>query len=123
MSTPRFLLDEDVRPLLADVLRERGYDAVAVVPLGLGESDDSEVLQHAIEERRALLTHNVEHFVTLATEYAEKGWEHYGIIVSDQLPLGELLARVLRLLAQRDSEGLMNQLEWLHNYRSTPGTR
>ncbi len=116
MSAIRLLLDEDVRPLLAEVLRERGFDVVAAVPEGLGESDDAEVLRHAVEQGRALLTHNVEHFVQLASEYAQKGWEHHGIIVSAQTPIGELLARVLRLLAQKEAEDMMNTLEWLHNY-------
>lgn len=87
MSAIRLLLDEDVRPLLAGVLRERGFDAVALVPEGLGESDDAEVLQHAVDQRRTLLMHNVEHFVELASEYARKGWEHYGIIVAAQAPI------------------------------------
>jgi predicted nuclease of predicted toxin-antitoxin system len=111
------LLDEDVRPLLAEVLRERGFDVVAVVPEGLGESEDAEVLEHAVEQRRTLLTHNIEHFVELASEYARKGWEHHGIIVAAQAPIGELLARVLRLLAQKQAEDMVNALEWLHNYR------
>jgi predicted nuclease of predicted toxin-antitoxin system len=117
VSAIRLLLDEDVRPLLAEVLRERGFDVVAVVPEGLGESEDAEVLEHAIEHHRTLLTHNVEHFVELAAEYARKGWEHYGIIVAAQAPIRELLARVLRLLAQKQAEDMINALEWLHNYR------
>ena len=117
MSAIRLLLDEDVRPLLAEVLRERGYDVIAAVPSGLGEAADSEVLQRAVDERRALLTHNVEHFVQLASDYSAKGWEHHGIIVSDQAPIGDLLARVLRLLGRKQAEDLMNAVEWLHNYR------
>lgn len=34
MSLIRIYLDEDVRPLLATVLRERGYDAVSAVEHG-----------------------------------------------------------------------------------------
>ena len=117
MAEIRLLLDEDVRPLLGQVLRDRGHDVVAVNQLGLNAADDSEVLERAVEEGRALLTHNVEHFVVLATQYAEKNWEHHGIIVSDQLPIGVLLARVSRLLARKQAEDLTNSLEWLHNYR------
>jgi len=90
VSAIRLLLDEDVRPLLAEVLRERGVDVVAVVPEGLSESGDDEVLEYAVKERRTLLTHNVEHFVELASEYASKGWEHHGIIVAAQAPIGKL---------------------------------
>ena len=47
MSALRLLLDEDVRPLLADLLRERGFDVIAAVAAGLSEADDREVLQRA----------------------------------------------------------------------------
>jgi len=36
--------------------------------------------------------------------------------VAAQAPIGELLARVLRLLAQKRAEDMLNTLEWLHNY-------
>jgi len=86
VSAIRLLLDEDVRPLLAEVLRECGFDVVAIVPEGLSESEDSEVPQHAVEQRRTLLTQNVQHFVELASGYARKGWEHHGIIVAALAP-------------------------------------
>jgi len=117
VSAIRLLLDEDVRPLLAEVLRDRGYDVVTVMAEGLAAEDDTDVLRHAVEQRRTLLTHNIEHFVELASEYAQKGWEHHGIIVAAQAPIGEVLSRVLRLLSQKQAEDMMSALEWLHNYR------
>ena len=118
MSAIRLLLDEDVRPFLAELLRDRGFDVIDAVSSGLGEGTDPEILQAAVDDRRTLLTHNVRHFVELATEYASKGWEHCGIIVADQAPIGDLLARMLRLLARKQAEDLLNSVEWLHNYRS-----
>ena len=117
MSAIRLLLDEDVRPLLAELLRDRGFDVVSAVAEGLGAAEDEEVLEFAVDQGRTLLTHNVEHFIELASTYARKGWEHHGIIVAAQAPIGELLARVLRLLSQKQAEDMMNSLEWLHNYR------
>lgn len=117
MSALRLLLDEDVRSLLAEILRSRGHDVVAVVPLGMGGTADPEDLAWAIREKRAVLTHNVRDYPTLARVYAEKGQEHYGIIVSDRVPFKTVLARTLRLLAQRQAEDLKSRLDWLQNYR------
>lgn len=117
MSAIRLLLDEDVRRLLGELLRERGFDAVHVVSEGLRAADDEEVLDYAVQEQRTLLTHNTQDFVELAADYSRKGWEHHGIIVAAHAPIGELLARALRLLAQKRAEDMVNALEWLHNYR------
>ena len=125
MAKVRLLLDEDVDPGLVEPLKERGFDAVAVVRLGMGEADDPEVLRRAADEKRALLTHNVGHFVAHAGEYVKQGLDHSGIIVSDQVPFGELLARILRLLEEKNAADLENKLEWLHNYggKRTPRGR
>ena len=41
------LLDEDVRPLLADILRQRGYDAVHVLELKRTGKSDIDQLEFA----------------------------------------------------------------------------
>jgi predicted nuclease of predicted toxin-antitoxin system len=41
------LLDEDVRPLLAETLRARGFDAIHLNELGLSGSGDAAVLRAA----------------------------------------------------------------------------
>jgi hypothetical protein len=63
------------------------------------------------------LTHNVAHFSRLAREWASAGREHAGIILSEQLPLKELLARILRLLHQATADSLRNRVVWLQDYR------
>lgn len=117
MSAIRLLIDEDVRSLLAEVLRGRGYDVVAVVPAGLSGMSDSDLLEWATKHDRAILTHNVAHFLRLAEAYAQRGWEHPGIILSRRIPFRVLLARIHRLLARRQSEQIRNNVEWLESYR------
>jgi acetolactate synthase regulatory subunit len=55
--------------------------------------------------------------VALAQQYAEQKRAHAGIIVSDQLPLRELLRRTLKLLAALSAEEMVNRFEWLSAYR------
>ena len=104
MSTPKLLLDEDVRRLLADVLVQRGFDAVSVGALGMGGTPDPQLLRWATRESRAILTHNVADFTALAEEYGTHGWEYAGIIVSDQIPFRVLLLRILRLLGRKSGD-------------------
>jgi len=65
MEKVKIYLDEDVRPLLAEVLRSKGYDAVSCVERGFFGLSDKEQLNIAIKERRAILTHNIKDFVQL----------------------------------------------------------
>ncbi len=96
MARLSFLLDEDVDPLLAAVLRMRGVDAVSAQDVGLRAADDEELLAHAAREGRVLMTHNVVDFVTLSGEWARAGSRHAGVLVGRQIGFKVLLRRVSR---------------------------
>jgi predicted nuclease of predicted toxin-antitoxin system len=113
----RLVLDEHINPLLAEILGERGYDAVTVRSVGMPGATDHEILKWAARQDRAILTFNAVDFLRLAREYTKAEWEHAGIVVSDQISLRELLRRTLRLLGRRQSEDLRNSVEWLQSYR------
>jgi len=109
----RLLLDEDVHHSLAAALRKRGYDAEHVAEKArLGRSDDDQ-LAFAVREDSCLMTFNVGHFVQLHNCWLEAGREHSGIIVSKQLPIGESLRRLLRLLQSEDTASMKGQLRFL----------
>lgn len=117
MAAIRVLVDEDVRPLLAQTLRERGFDARHVVELKRGGLSDPEQLAFAVKQRRPILTHNIRHFVLLDREYRQKGQTHSGILLSDQVPFRVLLRRTLRCLGQKSDADIQNQVVWLHDFR------
>jgi hypothetical protein len=117
MISPRLYLDEDVDPLLARILTARGYDVLTTQEAHRVSSSDTNQLVFATQEQRVLLTHNIAHFNRLARDWAAQGQEHPGIVVSDQLPLKELLARVLRLLHHHTSDSLHNRVIWLQDFR------
>jgi predicted nuclease of predicted toxin-antitoxin system len=100
MPPPRLLLDEDVRAQLAIILRDRGYEAIHVNELGRRGALDAELLEYATESGRTILTHNVSDFVLLDRTWRHTGREHPGIVVSNQLPLGDLRRRTLRMLSR-----------------------
>jgi len=109
----RLFLDEDVHAALAVALRKRGYDAVlALEEKRLGLSDESQ-LNFATEENRCLVTFNVGDFVRLHNRWMDAGREHAGIIVSKQLPVGEMLRRLLALLQKENGDSMRGQVRFL----------
>lgn len=69
MARPTLLIDEDVRVLLAEILRQRGYDVVHVLEVGRGGKSDPEQLAYAVDQGRAILTHNIRDLLLLAQSY------------------------------------------------------
>ena len=110
-------LDEDVTVLLAKVLRERGYDVYHVNEVERIRMSDLEQLDYAVGQKRAILTHNIRDYIKLSKTYQAQGKNHCGIIVSDQLPFGELLKRTLRFLSSYPNDSLKNCFIWLHDYK------
>ena len=113
----KLYLDEDVRPLLSRVLRDRGIDCLSTHEAENLERTDAEQLAFAASQGRTLVTFNVKDFVPLARTYAEAGRHHGGIILSDHLPFGTLLRRLLLLLRDVGDRDLSDRLIWLHTYK------
>ncbi len=108
--------DADVGLELAKQLRERGYDAVSALELGRYRPSDEEQWDYAISERRAILTFNIKHFKPLFEAYWNVGKAHYGVIVSEQIPFGELLRRVLNLLNAVAADEMKNNIKYLGEF-------
>ena len=114
----RLYLDEDTinRALIAG-LRARNVDVLTAQEAGrIGASDETQ-LAFAASEQRTIFTFNTRDFVQLHREWLEKGHEHSGIVVSDQLQVGLVLRRFLKLLDARNSVDMRNWLEFLSNWR------
>ena len=114
----KLYLDEDIDPLLAKVLRDRGLDCTSAHESGNRGYADADQLALASSQGRAILTFNVKDFVQLTQEFAVSGRTHNGIIVSDHLPFRELLRRILLLLHRHANEDLTGRLLWLQDYKN-----
>jgi hypothetical protein len=51
-------LDEDVSVLVADLVRARGFTALATREAGHLHASDADQLAYAVSQRKTLLTHN-----------------------------------------------------------------
>ena len=74
------------------------------------------MLEYATESERTILTHNVSDFVLLDRTWRNTGREHSGIVVSNQLPLGDLLRRVLRFLSRCEAQEIHGRLACLQEF-------
>ena len=73
-------------------------------------------LVYAAGQGRAILTYNSKDFEPLYQEWWWTGHDHFGIIVSEQLPVGELLHRVLRLLNSITADEMKNNYKNLAEF-------
>ena len=117
MASPSLLLDEDVRLGLAEILRERGYDVVHVLEEGQAARSDDDQLAYAVTQGRTILTHNIRDYLLLEHTYQSQRRVHYGIILSDQISLRELLRRTLQCLSRHNAEDLHNRIQWLQDFK------
>lgn len=78
----RALLDEQLSPILAQALRDRGLDVVAVSErpdlIGAG---DRRLMEIATDEERAVVTNNIKDFRPLAAEFLVGGRVHGGLVL------------------------------------------
>lgn len=109
----KLFLDEDVHSGLAHVLRKRGYDVVHAQELDRKGLSDAEQLSFAIRHQRCLFSFNVKDFVILHNQFAQNQQEHWGIIVSKQIPFSETLHKLLHLLQRVSQETMKNRVKFL----------
>jgi hypothetical protein len=77
----RLYLDEDLSPIIAEILRRRRIDAISASEAGNSELDDRAQLTYATRERRTIVTANVIDFIELAHDAVATNTEHAGIVL------------------------------------------
>jgi hypothetical protein len=81
MSYP-LLLDEMLSAGIAEQLRGKGHDVLAVVAdPALTALPDDQILAHAACSGRALVTANIKDFMPLDARYRASGQEHAGLVL------------------------------------------
>jgi Domain of unknown function (DUF5615) len=119
------LLDEQLSPQIAALLRQAGLDVEAVAdrPDLVGRSDLF-IFEVACSEDRAVITNNIKDFRPLAAQWLAQGHIHAGLIL---LPSSRTRTRAaIAMLADRigkvmgdNPEGLASGERWIG---SLPGT-
>jgi predicted nuclease of predicted toxin-antitoxin system len=120
---PRFLIDENLSPMLASHLSGmHGFDAVHVNTVGLRGASDPEVLAYAIAEDRIVMTSNADDFRRLARHAVN----HPGLAVlidalgrEQQITLGAELANAIdaMITADETARGRLFEIDRLARIR------
>ncbi|MGQ9631399.1 MAG: DUF5615 family PIN-like protein [bacterium] len=113
----KLYLDEDVQTRLAEALRKRGFDVVTAQEVSRKSFSDEDQLNFASSQNRAILTYNARDYAKLNGRYITEGREHKGIIISGQLPIGEMLRRITKLMLNLFANDMRNQLEYLSDWK------
>ena len=113
----RLYLDEDVDVALAGALRQRGIDVLTTQKAGNIGLPDEDQLTFATQAGRIFFTHNRGDFARLHQAGIRTGRSHAGIILSDQLRVGELLRRLSNLCFHLTQEEMASRLEFLGTWR------
>lgn len=118
----KLLIDEHYPPSIAEQLRERGHDAVAVQE----EADlrgmlDPDLFAEAQRRNRAVLTENAADYIVLDAEYRSRHLAHWGLVFTSNRTFprgkattaGALVKALDELLRKADSEGPSSTVIWL----------
>ena len=116
MSAPRFHLDENVDPAVAEGLRRRAIDATTARERRLLHATDEEQLRAAASEGRVLVSHDVRTLPSLHAAWLAQGREHAGIILAPVRPVGDLVRALAALWNETNAADLRSRLVWLSRW-------
>ncbi len=108
----RFLLDEDVNPVVAHTARGLDLNVVSVHELDRCGLSDQDQLEFAVAEGRIPVTRNRDDFIRLTISFYQAGRAHSGLIsVPDTLQNNEP-ERIAHALKKWSEDRAENELEY-----------
>ncbi|OGC43001.1 hypothetical protein A2Y85_02980 [candidate division WOR-3 bacterium RBG_13_43_14] len=110
-------LDEDVAFSFYRALSNRGVDVITTQEANNKGTSDIEQLNYAIKSKRVIFSHNKRDFALLHKDILEQNGKHCGIIISDQIPAGDLLRRFMKLWFTLSAETMVNRIEFLSTWK------
>ena len=77
----KILLDEDLSPKIAGILRDKGIDVLSVHEIGRTGLTDYEQLEYAASEDRCLVTRNRNDYIVLTRQFFSSSMIHKGVLI------------------------------------------
>lgn len=119
MSQIRLYFDEDSGDvIILKLLRNRGFNVISVQEVHREGLTDEQQLLYAYSQNRVIYTANIKDFYHLHTLFLTEGKSHAGIILVQQqrYGIGEISRGILRLIAAKSAEEMINQIEFISNW-------
>ena len=113
MARLSFYLDENIQSALAEAFKTRGIDALTTQQAGNVGAEDIRQLAYAAGKERTILSYNKRDFALIHYRWMRIGRSHAGIVLSDQLAIGVILRRLMKLFYSLQQEDMKNRLEYL----------
>jgi predicted nuclease of predicted toxin-antitoxin system len=113
MAKLTFYFDENIQTALADAFKTRGIDVATTREAGNAGIEDIRQLAYAAKKGRTIISYNKRDFALIHYQWMRIGRTHSGIVLSDQLPIGIILRRLMKLYYSVNREDMMNRLEYL----------
>lgn len=126
----RLLLDEHFSFRIAEQLRKRGFDVLAVAERAeLRQMSDEDLLRWAHTDERTVVTENVQDFLPIHGEFLTHGEAHSGIVLTSPHKFsrstagtGTLVTALAKLLQERGNEvRLQSEVLWLSSSQRSRG--
>jgi hypothetical protein len=111
MSPMALYVDEHIQISLAEALGARGIDVLTTQEAHNTGLEDAEQLGFATDQNRVLLSCNTRHFARIHHQWMRVRRPHAGIVLSDQISIGIVLRRLMKLYFSMYSEEMANRLE------------
>lgn len=115
----KLALDHHYSPLIARVLRERGFDVVAAIEVGWEADEDESLLVLCQGDGRCLLTNNVGDFAVIARAWQTEGRSHAGLIFTSDVgwprsrdTVGSYVDALAELMTA-NTAGFADRIHWL----------
>jgi Domain of unknown function (DUF5615) len=111
--------DEDAMDSdLIEALRRRGMAVTTALDAHMIDREDVDHLEYAASQVCVLYSFNARDYLRLHQEYMAAGKSHTGIILApqQQYSVGEQLRRLLRLMATKSAEDMIDHVEFLSSW-------
>lgn len=119
MSQILLYIDEDsMKQALVVALQNAGVDVMTASEVNRTGYVDEEQLAWATEQGRVLYSANIRDFYRIHSALMGQGETHAGIVLVQQqrYSVGELVRAILKLIATKSAEDMVNQVVFLSSY-------
>lgn len=103
----RYYLDEDLSPVIAELLRKEKVDAMSAHEVGMVQASDHDQLEYAAAQRRCMVTRNRNDFIRLSVQFFNEHRAHYGVLIIPHSYRGDnfrAIATALRMYAKEHKD-------------------